>query len=1093
MKKIRNFINGLFFFFLCLFTLNVGRSTWVVGEGQAGEDTYIVKDLDDATPIKAGSAAAVAYYDSTYFPSIEGAIKSAGTATKTIYVIPGTNPTIKGNKNNLGNYELTIPSNITLNFPYGSANSKDTFKKYPEDGTESKNDPGFADSVYSTSSVTKDKTNGGNDLDGDKYLANRVFVNDNVKIINNGELNIGGKVGGTTPQSATSGSHVELFLGSGSQIVNNGTINCYGFIKKQSTASVAPSITCNRGSTLLEPLTVYDYEGGGPTYMQSQQGAFPFKEYNLPNVQTKIIFMSGSNFKGYVYFWGTNARFDTTAMIIGNCSADGNVINDALILLYPNTYCEWSFVPNSLINTNNSWGAHSTSVDLYGKAKISNLSVKVEILFVSETINSRDFYMPIGNEYTFNIKQNSNFYVENRVAFFPGSTINIESNAIAYINANVVIFPNKNGLRPGYGSNEPAKICVDGTVNINSPVGGHILYGSSNTGVLNIAEGINTSGPTDCFDASGGKFNLINNVDATKLGPFVFPLTADLYDSSVTNSSKRSKQNLTSNSIYYSDGASSNLRHWDGPGGTYSLSFLDKYSDNFEISKVTHPQISNFKDTINLTPSKYDGDEFIFNGYSFDAEGVDKFSSNSDVNCKAHLSSIVSNSHTLLIYVHWVSSNSPKANYYIGSYNENSLPDDPVVYGELNQIEIGKTINLEAMPSRKTYYNNSSKKIYLFTFSKWQYSINDSNFSDLNGTVFSNFNEGDVIKFKPIFTYEDLNYPKISVDNVTLGKKIGEGSLSAKISENYDERFTYIGYFSTTDSNITIKTKTPNLNVSNKTFTTSFTETSGGNHEDNSTSTAHFSFKLNFYLTSEGNTSQGEVTSKNNAITYHNNCLMGDTLITMPDGSYKQIKDVKQGELIKVFNHETGEFDIAPVTFNEKEEANYYNVIHLNFEDGTDIGVISEHGFFDLNTMRYEYIREDNYHSFIGHCFVNERGERVKLTNAFVKKEYTETYSLPSYFHLNCYTNGFLSMPGGITGLFNIFEYDENLQYNQEKYQNDIDTYGLMTLEELIPYGVNEEMYNAYPAKYLKVALGKGIMTEEQLKYLIDRYGKYTE
>ena len=57
----------------------------------------------------------------------------------------------------------------------------------------------------------------------------------------------------------------------------------------------------------------------------------------------------------------------------------------------------------------------------------------------------------------------------------------------------------------------------------------------------------------------------------------------------------------------------------------------------------------------------------------------------------------------------------------------------------------------------------------------------------------------------------------------------------------------------------------------------------------------------------------------------------------------------------------------------------------------------------------------------------------------------------------------------------------------------DIENYGLLTIDDLAPYGVDEIMFEAYAGKYLSVSLGKGILTEEYLMYLIDRYGGYTE
>ena len=172
-------------------------------------------------------------------------------------------------------------------------------------------------------------------------------------------------------------------------------------------------------------------------------------------------------------------------------------------------------------------------------------------------------------------------------------------------------------------------------------------------------------------------------------------------------------------------------------------------------------------------------------------------------------------------------------------------------------------------------------------------------------------------------------------------------------------------------------------------------------------------------------------------------CLLPNTLITMADNTKKMVKDVEAGDLLKVFNHETGSYDVSPVVFNDKEEAAWQTVVNLEFSNGEEVGVISEHGFFDMNLMQYVYIREDNYLDFVGHQFYADSG-LITLDSVYITEEYTEVYSPVTAVTLNYFTNDILSMPGGIEGLFNIFEYDSTLQYNQEKMEADIAMYGLL-------------------------------------------------
>lgn len=65
----------------------------------------------------------------------------------------------------------------------------------------------------------------------------------------------------------------------------------------------------------------------------------------------------------------------------------------------------------------------------------------------------------------------------------------------------------------------------------------------------------------------------------------------------------------------------------------------------------------------------------------------------------------------------------------------------------------------------------------------------------------------------------------------------------------------------------------------------------------------------------------------------------------------------------------------------------------------------------------------------------------------------------------------------------------ETMTYDAEGMAADIEEYGLYTYEELnalVP--VPEIMFDAVNGQYLKVAVGKGMITLEQIGELVDRY-----
>jgi len=63
------------------------------------------------------------------------------------------------------------------------------------------------------------------------------------------------------------------------------------------------------------------------------------------------------------------------------------------------------------------------------------------------------------------------------------------------------------------------------------------------------------------------------------------------------------------------------------------------------------------------------------------------------------------------------------------------------------------------------------------------------------------------------------------------------------------------------------------------------------------------------------------------------------------------------------------------------------------------------------------------------------------------------------------------------------------MKYDEEKMQADIEKYGLYTYEDFADY-VPEEVFNAFPFKYFKVAIEKGEYTWEELMFLISEYNE---
>ncbi|MCI9504078.1 MAG: leucine-rich repeat protein [Clostridia bacterium] len=254
-----------------------------------------------------------------------------------------------------------------------------------------------------------------------------------------------------------------------------------------------------------------------------------------------------------------------------------------------------------------------------------------------------------------------------------------------------------------------------------------------------------------------------------------------------------------------------------------------------------------------------------------------------------------------------------------------------------------------------------------------------------------------------------------------------------------------------------------------------------------------------------GNTQLQKVKDEKYADVYNPNggssgsCIAEGTLITLADGRQVPVEQLKGNELLRVWNLHTGTFDVAPILFIDSDPAQVYEVINLYFSDGTSVKVITEHGFWDVTLNQYVYLDKEAS-QYIGHWFnqqkVDENNQLSWTTVQLVKVEacegFTSAWSPVTYSHLCYYVNGMLSMPGGINGLFNIFEVEsETMRYDVAAMENDIEQYGLFTYEEfaqMLP--VPQEVFDAFNAQYFKVAIGKGLVTEERLTQLVERYAE---
>ena len=224
-------------------------------------------------------------------------------------------------------------------------------------------------------------------------------------------------------------------------------------------------------------------------------------------------------------------------------------------------------------------------------------------------------------------------------------------------------------------------------------------------------------------------------------------------------------------------------------------------------------------------------------------------------------------------------------------------------------------------------------------------------------------------------------------------------------------------------------------------------------------------------------------------------CVAPETLITLADGSLVRIDSLIGNEELLVWNHETGKYDVAPVAYivNHDEAVEEHEITHLYFSDGSEVRVINEHVFYDVTLNKYIALTGENYEDYIGHKFAAVKDDNRKLKTVKLEKveqyvEETSVYEVVSYKHLTCFTNNILSTSAYLDKLLNVFDINPVTKaYSAKKVAKDIETYGLYTYDDFKDL-ISEEAFEMYNAAYLKVAVGKGYITWDDILALIDIY-----
>lgn len=222
-------------------------------------------------------------------------------------------------------------------------------------------------------------------------------------------------------------------------------------------------------------------------------------------------------------------------------------------------------------------------------------------------------------------------------------------------------------------------------------------------------------------------------------------------------------------------------------------------------------------------------------------------------------------------------------------------------------------------------------------------------------------------------------------------------------------------------------------------------------------------------------------------------CLLPGSLITMADGSSKPIEELGLRDMIKSFSFVTGQYEEQMIIYYKEIKDQLTDVITVHFDDGSEFKIAQFQSLFDMNELEYFEINTENYKDVIGKQVMGYDNGKVKtktIINTTYEQYQTSVYEIITSYNYNFVADNTLTVDP-LIGDVNLFEINDNLTYDFEQMQQDIATYGLYTYEDFKPYATKEQ-FELYNVQYLKVAVGKGLLTFDFIINSIERYKKYS-
>lgn len=346
-------------------------------------------------------------------------------------------------------------------------------------------------------------------LTGNAKLYKTLVIPEGIEVIVNGKLIVGaqtGTIAAGQKQNAVSGNYCEISLG-GTITLNNATLEVYGYIKGNG------EITANN-TTVIENLYLSGWMGGTQSavrYIGNDKidGAslaisgnlkidnptqFPFSQYELRSIQSRITINKGSKLQGY-------AKIATGKLEqLGGLVKVPAQINEAYLNFISSDASNASSGLFRLVGNNSkiikSMSGDRVRFDLFDEIKDGYTSLSVKVIKKTVAMTSEKVFFPIDGRTDITLKNGATFTQSYMFKALPGATITVESGGIYNLNGKLVMYDKSftdisTYPYPG-ASRGDAKLIVNGTMNVNGALGGNVT--SDNAGTVAVGANATISG-----------------------------------------------------------------------------------------------------------------------------------------------------------------------------------------------------------------------------------------------------------------------------------------------------------------------------------------------------------------------------------------------------------------------------------------------------------------------------------------------------------------------------------------------------------------------------------------------------------------------